>query len=163
MIFLLILLWLIALLLAAYLLHQEKKHMYVAKVGTNPFKRMWKVLTFAWRHKYPMNRSAFTYCEEHTPSRLDLGKEQYGGPFKTEEVEDVKAFLHLLLLLLTLFGYHVAGNVYFIAKHMQLYSCPNSLAVWGILAFNPELCKLRCCTDIHSNYLVSSKHFQIHT
>ena len=36
------------------------------------------------------------------PSRLDLGKEKYGGPFTTEQVEDVKAFLGILKLLLTL-------------------------------------------------------------
>ena len=80
MVTLLVFFWLIGLLLAAYLFHQEKKHMYVAKVGTNPFKRMWEVLSFAWKHKYPVNRSAFTYCEEHTPSRLDLGKEAVWWP-----------------------------------------------------------------------------------
>ena len=83
-----------------------------------------------------MNRSTFTYCEEHTPSRLDLGKEQYGGPFKTEEVEDVKAFLRLLLLLVTRFGYHVAGDGFLVAENMQLYGCPD-LAVLDIFVYNP--------------------------
>ena len=106
--------------------------MYVAKVGTNPFKSMWKVLSFAYKHKYPVNRSAFTYCEEQTPSRLDLGKKQYGGPFTTEDVEDVKTFLRLLLVLVSLFGYHVAGDGFFVAENMQLYGCPY-LAVWGLL------------------------------
>ena len=70
---------------------------------------MWKILHFPWKHKYPVNRSAFSYCEGHNPSHLDLGKEQYHGrPFTTEEVEDIKTFLRQLLLLLTLFGYHVA-------------------------------------------------------
>ena len=36
------------------------------------------------------------------PSRLDLGKEKYGGPFTTEQVEDVKVFLGILKVLLTL-------------------------------------------------------------
>ena len=71
-----------------------------------------------------MNQSAFTYCEDHTPSRLDLGKNQYGGPFTTEEVEDVKTFLRLLLLLLTLFGYHVAGDGFMVAKNIQPLSAP---------------------------------------
>ena len=110
--------------------------MYIEKVGINPFKNIFKVLSFAWKHKYPVNRSAFTYCEDHTPSRLDFGKKQYGGPFTTEEVEDVKTFLHLLLLLMTLFGYHVAGDGFMVAMNMQLYSCP-PFAVWGILVFNP--------------------------
>ena len=34
------------------------------------------------------------------PSRLDLGKLRYGGPFTTEQVEDVKTFFRLLLVLL---------------------------------------------------------------
>ena len=94
-----LLLWMSSLAVSSLLFHQLKKHMYIAKAGMNPFKLMWKVLTFAWKNKYPLNRSAFTYCEDHTPSRLDLGKEQYGGPFTTEEVEDVKTFFRLILLL----------------------------------------------------------------
>ena len=33
------------------------------------------------------------------PSRLDLGKHKYGGPFTTKQVEDVKAFLGILKVL----------------------------------------------------------------
>ena len=65
-----------------------------------------------------MNRSAFTYCEKQIPSQLDLGKMQYGGPYTTEEVEDVKTFLRLLLLLGTLFGYHIAGDRFVVVKNM---------------------------------------------
>ena len=32
---------------------------------------------------------------------LDLGKEKYGGPFTTEQVEDVKAFYGILKVLLS--------------------------------------------------------------
>ena len=70
----LLLVWMICLLLALYLFQQEKKHMYIERVGINPFKNIFKVLSFAWKQKYPVNRSAFTYCEDHTPSHLDLGK-----------------------------------------------------------------------------------------
>ena len=117
-------------------LHEAKRNMYIAKTGINPFKQMWKVLKFGLQNKHPLNRSAFTFCEDTTPSRLDLGKHQYGGPFTTEEVEDVKTFLRLLLLLVTLFGYHMAGDGFAIVHHMQKYSCP-SLAVWGLFTFNP--------------------------
>ena len=40
--------------------------------------------------------------EDELPSRLDLGKEKYGGPFTIEQVEDVKAFLGILHVLLTI-------------------------------------------------------------
>ena len=68
----------------------------------NPYKLVYKVISFAREHKNPVRRSAFTYCEDELPSRLDLGKEKYGGPFTSEQVEDVKAFLGIFKVLLAL-------------------------------------------------------------
>ena len=68
----------------------------------NPYKLVYKVIKLAAYHKTPIRRSAFTYCEHELPSRMDLGREKYGGPFTTEQVEDVKAFLGILRVLLTL-------------------------------------------------------------
>ena len=68
----------------------------------NPYKLVYRVIDFAAQHKNAVRRSAFTYCEDEPPSRLDLGKEKYGGPFTTEQVEDVKAFLGILCILLSL-------------------------------------------------------------
>ena len=110
--------------------------MYIAKAGMNIFKQVWKVPSFSWRHKYPLNRSAFTYCENNVPSRLDLGKEQYGGPFTTEQVEDVRTFFLLLLLLMPLFGYHIAADGFASAQLMERYSCPSEV-IWVLLVFNP--------------------------
>ena len=56
------------------------------------------VLKFAVKHKAPIYRSALTYWEEDVPSRLDLGKTKYGGPFTIEQVEDVKTFLRILVM-----------------------------------------------------------------
>ena len=58
----------------------------------NPYILVYKVIQFAKKHRHPVRRSAFTYCEDELPSRLDFGKEKYGGPFTTEEVENVNAF-----------------------------------------------------------------------
>ena len=69
----------------------------------NPLKLIFRVVNFAIKHKQPVRRSAFTYGEG-PPSRLDLGKERYGGPFTTEQVEDVKSFWRILSLLIALFG-----------------------------------------------------------
>ena len=65
----------------------------------NPVKQIWRVLRYAWKHKRPVRRSAFTYGEP-PPSRLDLGKERYGGPFTTEQVEDVKSFWNMIAIIL---------------------------------------------------------------
>ena len=81
-----------------------RNHLFTEPVGhTNPVKLIIKVIDFGRRHKQPVRRSAFTYGDL-PPSRLDLGKERYGGPFTTEEVEDVKTFGRIFLMLLTLFG-----------------------------------------------------------
>ena len=60
------------------------------------------MLRFAWKHKYPLQRSAFTYCDDERPSRLDFTKERFGGPFTTEQVEDVKILLRIMLVLLAI-------------------------------------------------------------
>ena len=70
----------------------------------NPLKLIWRVIKYAWKHKQPVRRSAFTFGES-SPSRLDLAKERYGGPFTTVQVEDVKSFLYILSILLGIFGY----------------------------------------------------------
>ena len=70
-------------------------------VTPNPFKLVFKVLKYAKDFKKPRYRSAFTYCEDELPSRIDFGKSKYGGPFTTEQVEDVKTFLRMLTLCIT--------------------------------------------------------------
>ena len=66
-------------------------------------KTIYQVLKFAAKHKAPLNRSALTYWEEDVPSRMDLGKSRYGGPFTTEEVEDVKTFFKILIIFIPIF------------------------------------------------------------
>ena len=83
-------------------LEKYKHHWFLIEPGsTNPYKLVYKVIKFAKDHINPIRRSAFTYCEDELPSRLDLGKEKYGGPFTTEQVENVKAFLGIVCVLLT--------------------------------------------------------------
>ena len=65
-------------------------------VTQNPFKLVYKVVRYAIKTKHPRQRSAFTYWEDDPPSRMDFGKVKYGGPFTTEQVEDVKIFIKVL-------------------------------------------------------------------
>ena len=62
-------------------------------VVQNPYKLVYRVIKYALQNKHPQRRSAFTFCENELPSRMDFGKSKYGGPFTTEQVEDVKTFL----------------------------------------------------------------------
>lgn len=71
------------------------------------------------KHKYPVQRSAFTHCDDELPSRIDFAKERYGGYFTAEQVEDVKTLRIPLVFVLDvpmttfisfLFGIHVIGK-----------------------------------------------------
>ena len=76
------------------------KWLIVEPKSPQSLKTIYYVFKFAAKHKAPLNRSALTYWEEDIPSRLDLGKSKYGGPFTTEQVEDVKTVLRLLAISL---------------------------------------------------------------
>ena len=82
----------------------------------DPYKMVYSVLKYAWHHKIPQRRSALTYWENAIPSRVDLGKTKYGGPFSEETVESVKTFWRIVFVLLSTFGfyttyYHTVANV----------------------------------------------------
>ena len=88
----------------------------------SPYKLVYQVTKFAREHKAPLQRSAFTYCEEGVPTGLDLGKDKYGGPFSTEQVEDVKVFYGILKILFcaTFFFFTDIAtnpNLYIFARH----------------------------------------------
>ena len=84
------------------------KWLIIEPKSPQSLKNIYRVLKFAAKYKAPLNRSALTYWEEDIPSRLDLGKSRYGGPFTTEQVEDVKTFFRMLTvgvgIFLTMFS-----------------------------------------------------------
>ena len=82
--------------LAMILLHTCNNGLIKEPIQQNPLKLVYKVIIYAIKNKHPRQRSAFTYCEDELPSRIDFGKRKYGGPFTIEQVEDVKTFLRLL-------------------------------------------------------------------
>ena len=83
-------------------------------------KTIYQVLKFAAKHKAPLNRSAFTYWEEDIPSRIDLGKSKYGGPFTTEQVEDVKTVLRLLVISSPLFLVFILSSFHTHKPHVNI-------------------------------------------
>ena len=72
---------------------------------SNTTRHIYEVLKYAYKHKYPERRSALTYWEDVPVSRLCSGKRKYGGPFTNEQVEDVRTFISMSVLLLTFFIY----------------------------------------------------------
>ena len=75
----------------------------------NPFKLIYQVSKYALKNKHPQYRSAFTYSDDELVSRIDYGKSKYGGPFTTEQVEDVKTFYKTLPIIIL--GGLLAGEV----------------------------------------------------
>ena len=93
----------------------------------NPIKLIVRVLCYARKHKYPENRSALTYWEEEAPSRLDLGKNKYGGPFTEEEVEDVKTVFRMLPLFIGFVAIIFTDDNYW--STLKIFTLPTCLAV----------------------------------
>ena len=84
------------------IVHCKTRWFVIDSAQGNPYKLVYRVTKFSYKHEVPIQRSAFTYCEDEVPSGLDLGKAKYGGPFTTEQVEDVKAFYGILKVLFSM-------------------------------------------------------------
>ena len=95
----------------------------------NPLKQIRNVLRYAAKHKYPELRSAFTYGE--LPSRMDLAKQRYGGPFTTEQVEDVKSFLRIFLLLVSLLAFRFQDQTGLTNNHIRALVQPEQMEEYG--------------------------------
>lgn len=100
----------VCIIFALFLCYCFKKLLVIEPKSVNPFKLVHRVLKFALNNKFPIMRSAFTFWEADIPSRIDLGKSKYGGPFSNEEVEDVKTFIRttgvLMAVSVFMMGYY---------------------------------------------------------
>ena len=114
------------------IMHCFKNHFEIYQTKINPFKTIFQVLKYSFTHKLPVRRSALTYWETKIPSRIDFGKHKYGGPFTNEEVEDMKSFFRLLLLMISLFGFFLALDTQsFATKFMiQRIGCPRLILLF---------------------------------
>ena len=114
------------------------------QVQQNPYKTVFKVLIFAKKHKHPLQRSAFTFSDNCVPSRIDFAKERYGGPFTTEQVENVKTFLRIVVVLLAvgpLFTLEAPASYFFFPlfgmhtlqyhKHLYKDTCMGETVIVG--------------------------------
>ena len=112
----------------------SKRSWFVVDTGLgNPYKEVAKVVKFAREHKIPIHRSAFTYWEDDIPTGLDLGKDKYGGPFTTEQVENVKAFFGILYILLSLglfFTADIAASAFLPILQQHVY---NDSVTFGVI------------------------------
>ena len=118
-------------------LKKFKNYLNIERVGVNPVKQIIDVLKYAYHHKYPVRRSALSYYQNTYPSRIDFGKIQYGGPYTNEQVEDTKTVLRLLVLLASLFGFHLTSDGFSTANYILRKTCPSSLILLFFIS-NPS-------------------------
>lgn len=78
-----------------------KRDDFYRELGSiNPYKMVVKILGYALKNRHPRRRrSAFFYYYGLNPGRLDFAKVHYGGPYETEDVENVKTLLQILRVL----------------------------------------------------------------
>ena len=104
-------------------LHFHLQHRFEHIPIPNPYKIVFKVLKYSIQNNHNRRqRSAFTYWGKE-PSRIDLAKERYGGSFTHEEVENVKTFLRIVAVLITLFPLFTVTNpfIYGISRLVQQF------------------------------------------
>ena len=104
----------------------------------NPVKSIFRVLLYACRNRRPSGDGADA-AQSQAPSRIDLGKRRYGGPFSSEEVENVKVFFRILIVLVSLVGFQLSGDTYSLGEQLQseTNSCA-SLPALILLGLNPN-------------------------
>ena len=112
-------------------------------VSNNFLKLIYLVLRYAVKNKYPRMRSAFTFWEDKPYSRIDLGKRKYGGPFTTEQVEDVKTFFRILLVIVT-------------------FSLGTFTVAMRLITFQNELLHFQDKNDIYHSYETSTAASKFH-
>ena len=124
-----------------------KRRIRVEPESHNPYRMVCSVLNFARKHKHPLRPGSLLYWDDKAASRLDFAKQMYGGPFSSEEVEDVKTFFRLLLVIVAMGAYFFINvssesSLYLYTKHL------NYLAVMP----NNHSCSIR--NEVISSYLV---------
>ena len=128
--------------IGVYLMLPFRRHLVIEPAQrNNPVKLIWRVMRYAWNHKQPERRSAFTYGEG-PPSRLDVGKERYGGPFTTVQVEDVKSFCFIISIIFGSFGFSIQEsiyNLYNVTIPVPLNSSDSDLFIDGVVLNLPAL------------------------
>ena len=136
--------------------HRRRRWFLIDSGRVNPYKLVYKVTKFAFQHRTPVCRSAFTYCEDELPSGLDLGKNKYGGPFTTEEVEDVKTFYGILKVL---FSFGIVFFLDYAAKSIlptfATHDIPHTSNMYDNVTFNETFDETLAHHILISNGLLS--------
>ena len=108
-----------------------KRNSFYRELGSiNPYKMVVKILGYALKNRHPRRRrSAFFYYYGLNPGRLDFAKVHYGGPYETEDVENVKTLLQILRVLICIGPVFIlkVSTSYFMYQHFVQHLVRHSL------------------------------------
>ena len=152
----------VAVVLGFLLAKWSKRFFDTEMTSRNSLKLIYKVIGYSIKHKVPERRRAITYSENYIPSRIDLGKDKYGGPFTYEQVEDVKTFFRLLLLIVSLFGFHLFGDGFSLTDYIITnVGCP-SLISFVIMIVDPQHVQLLVVLFGVPFIQIAKRYFSLH-
>ena len=102
------------------------------------------MIKFAKKREHPLRHSAFgllsIVSNDYLPSRIDFAKQRFGGSFTTEQVENVKTFLRIVIVLLA------AGQLFV----LEVPASPFIFPLFGLhtLQYHQKLGKDICTADV---------------
>ena len=128
------------------------------------YRSIYLVLKYAWKNKFPQRR-AYMYWDEKLPSRIDLGKCHNGGPFHSEEVEDVKMFLKILGVLLLLAGLTGVGSWFsYVSSYLMfLHSGESLLSMVSDVALHEQIPSITALVYVLLHELIAIPFFRRYT
>ena len=78
-------------------------------------------------------------------------------------MEDVKTLLLLLVLLLSLFGFHLVDNGYSVVRQLNYKLCPSNIMLYTLATLTPNILNtltvLVCVPLLHYIFLSHLNHF----
>ena len=121
---------------------------------SNPVKQIFQVVNHARKTKNLHNRSALTYWEENIPSRMNRCMDKYGGPFREEQVEDVKVSLQLILMIFIVSFMGIMALLTNLQEHHMISNTNYYLQRFYCLKKNSGFSELICTLGIPLFYFV---------
>lgn len=130
------------------ILIRMRKSFYRELGNINPYKMVVKVIGYALKNRHPQGRrSAFFYYHGLNPGRLDFAKVHYGGPFSTEDVENVKTLLQMLGVIICVGPVFIlkVSTSYFLYQHFvqhfvsQAFIKKNCPTFWPLMGSGNQI------------------------
>lgn len=114
----------------------------------NPLPLIWKVIRYCIKNNHLQKRFS-SFKRKGILSRLDIAKTMYTGPFSSEQVEDVKTFFRVLLVIASCILAHTGVATVSTVKKRIL---PH-LSHWPVVMSNSTSDCYKAVSIVHSGFI----------